>query len=217
MTRSLFVSVVHLFRDAPMRLLPSFFLLITATVQVSAQDLPLLDPAKVRLLSQEISGDAAYKHIRFLSQLHRPRGSEKLWAAATYVEAKAKEAGLTRVALIKQALTEPPWNTNFADLWIVGDRPERIASTLQNDVHLADHSRPADVTAELVDIGGGTDTEITGKDVRGKIVLTFGQIATVMRSVVIGRGASGVIVYPDPAAPPNGVIGAGLGRPEQVP
>ena len=119
-----------------MRLVPSCLLLIAATRPASAQNLPLLDPAKIRLLSQEISGDAAYKHIRYLSQLHRPRGTEKLWEAAEYVEAQAKAAGLTSVSLIKQPFTQPPWNTHFADLWIVGDRPERIASTLQNDVVL---------------------------------------------------------------------------------
>ena len=108
-----------------MRVLPSFLLLIGATAALSGQSLPLLDPATIRLVSQEISGDAAYKHIRYLSQLHRPRGSEKLWDAATYVEAKAREAGLTRVTLIKQPFTQPPWNAHFADLWIVGDRPER--------------------------------------------------------------------------------------------
>ncbi len=194
-----------------------FLVLIAAATQASAQYLPLLDPARVRLLSQEISGDAAYKHIRFLSQLHRPRGTEKLWEAATYVEAQAKAAGLTRVSTIKQAFTQPPWNTHIADLWIVGDRPERIASTLQNDVHVAEHSRPTNVTTELIDIGGGTEAELKDKDVRGKIVVTFGAIGTVMRDVVLGRGAAGVIAYPDPGAPPNGIVGAGLGRPDQVP
>ena len=200
-----------------MRLVPSLLLLIGAVTPISAQNLPLLDAAKVRLLSQEISGDAAYKHIRFLSQLHRPRGTEKLWQAAEYVEAQAREAGLTRVALIKQPFTQPPWNTHFADLWIVGDRPERIASTLQNDVHLAEHSRPTNLTAELIDIGGGTEAELTGKDVRGRIVVSFGDIRAVMRDAVLGRGAAGVIAYPDPGAPPNGIVGAGLGRPDQVP
>ncbi len=44
-----------------MHLVPSFLFLIVATTQVSAQNLALLDPVKTRTLSQEISGDAAYK------------------------------------------------------------------------------------------------------------------------------------------------------------
>ena len=135
-------------------------LLLCLTSTMTAQVLPLLDPARVRLISQEISGDAAFKHVRYLSMLHRPRVSEKLWEAATYVETEARKAGLERIALIKQPFAQPPWNTHFADLWVAGDRPERIASTIQNDVHLAEHSRPTDLTTELIDIGSGTATDI---------------------------------------------------------
>ena len=192
-------------------------LLLCLTSTMTAQVLPLLDPARVRLISQEISGDAAFKHVRYLSMLHRPRVSEKLWEAATYVETEARKAGLERIALIKQPFAQPPWNTHFADLWVAGDRPERIASTIQNDVHLAEHSRPTDLTAELIDIGSGTATDIGAREVRGKVVLTTGEIETVMRETVLGRGAAGIVVFPDPDAPPNGIVGAGLGRPDQVP
>ena len=192
-------------------------LCLAAASSVNAQAFPLLDPVRVRLISQEISGDAAFKHIRFLSLLHRPRVSEKLWDAATYVEGEARKAGLERVALIKQPFAQPPWNMHFADLWVVGDRPERIASTLQNDVHVAEHSRPTNLTAELIDIGAGTAADIGSRDVRGKVVLTSGEIQTVMRQVVLGRGAAGIVAFVDADAPPNGIVGAGLARPDQVP
>ena len=45
-----------------------------APASLTAQELPILDPAHVQLITQEISGDAAYAHIRYMTQFHRPRG-----------------------------------------------------------------------------------------------------------------------------------------------
>ena len=90
-----------------------------------------------------------------MTQFHRPRGGDNnLWTVAQYHERKAREYGLTDVSLIKQASTTRPWNATFADLWIDGPEPERIASSIQSAAHLADYSRPADVRGELIDIGG---------------------------------------------------------------
>lgn len=182
-----------------------------------AQTLSILDSNVVRLVSEEISGDAAYEHIRYLSQFHRPRGgSDGLMTVARYLEQQARRAGLEDVRLIKQASTTKPWNARFADLWIVDPAPERIASTLQHALHLADYSRPTDVTAELVDINAGTEADYAGTDVRGKIVLTYGPLASVMTEAVIRRGAAGIIWYPSPFSPPNGIAGAGVSRPDQI-
>ncbi len=182
-----------------------------------AQDLSLLDPAQTQLISQEISGDAAYGHIRFMTQFHRPRGgSDGLWTVAEYVAAKATEFGLSDVQLIKQASTTIPWNATFADLWIVEPEPERLASTLQSVLHLADYSRPTDVTAELIDIGAGEAADYQGKDVAGKIVLTYGSLNGAMREAVWNRGALGVIWYPSPFASDVGISGAGFARPDQL-
>src|SRR3954454_19840728 len=51
-----------------------------------AQRYPLLDSTAVAMLSGEISGDAAYDHVRVLSGFHRPQGSDTLGVAARYVE-----------------------------------------------------------------------------------------------------------------------------------
>src|SRR5262245_20124302 len=131
-----------------------------------AQELSVLDPKETRWITQEVSGDAAYEHVRFMTTTyHRPSGgSDGLMKVARYYEAKAREFGLADVKLIKQAFDERPWNGRFADLWLVGDEPERLACTIQTAVHLADHSRAADVTAELVDVGAGAAADFEGKD-----------------------------------------------------
>ena len=183
----------------------------------SAQRYPLLDSTSVAYLSGEISGDAAYDHVRALTSYHRPQGSDTLGVAARYVERIARAYGLSQVRYIELPSLRQPWNPGTSDLWIVGPQPERIASAIQNRIHLADRSRPADVTAELIDIGAGTETALQGREVAGKIVLTHGDLNGVMAEAVQRRGALGVIWYPDPYTPSRGYLSFGLDNPDQIP
>ncbi|HWP39011.1 MAG TPA: M28 family peptidase, partial [Gemmatimonadales bacterium] len=186
-------------------------LVATVATRASTQQLPILEPDRVRHITQEVSGDAAYEHIRFMTQFHRPRaGADGLWRVAEYYEQKAREYGLTDVRLIRQASTTRPWNARSAELWIVEPAPERLASYVQSQLHLADNSRAANVTAELIDAGAGVaESDYAGKDVAGKIVLAHGAVNTVMREAV-RRGAHGVVWYPDPWAERS------FGYPEQL-
>lgn len=184
---------------------------------LGAQEYPLLDRVLVNFILEEVSGDAAYEHVRFQTRFHRPQGgSDGLWEVAEYFEAKAREYGLERVALIRQPYTLPPWNARSADLWIVEPEPARLASTLQSPLHLADYSRSADVTAELVDVGRGSREELERRDVAGKIVLSYGRLDSVMHRAVNELGALGVVWYPDPLNPPSVVYAAGFERPDQI-
>ncbi len=182
-----------------------------------AQVLPVLDAERTQLITQETSGDAAYEHIRYMTQFHRPDGgSDGLWAVAEYVAAKARAFGLSDVQLIKQPFSERPWNASFADLWIVEPAPERIAGTVQSVLHLADNSRPADVTGELVDLGAGETRDFDGKDLTGKVVLTYGSLYAAGRRALCEGGALGIIWYPSPFSSDVGTSGAGLSRPDQL-
>lgn len=176
-------------------LLATFFF-----VPLHSQELPLLDRIKTEHIIQEISGDASYEHIRFMTQFHRPGGgADGLWHVAEYVAEKAEKYGLDDVNIIKQDYTRPPWNARFAELRLTGDSSARIASTLQSQLHLADYSRSADITTEVIYVGSGTSAgDYADKNVGGKIVLTHGPIGAVMREAVWQRGAAGLIWFPDP-------------------
>lgn len=176
---------------------------------LAAQNLTVLRPEQVQAITQEVSGDAAYEHVRYATAFHRPRGgADGLWEVARYFEEKAREAGLTDVRLVKQPYATPPWNAKLAELWI-GE--ERIASTLQTPLHLADNSRRADLTAELVDVGEGTrEADYAAREVAGKVVLAHGPLGTVMDEAVAKRGAAGVVWFPNPAVDRN------LSYPDQV-
>jgi hypothetical protein len=191
--------------------------LLVAARPVRAQDLTVLDASTARYILQEVSGDAAYEHIRFMTQFHRPGGgSNGLWEVARYYEEQARALGLSDVKLIRQASTSQPWNAEFADLWIVSPVPTRIASTLQTPLHLADYSRSADVTAELVDVAAGDAADYEQVDVRGKIVLTYGSIGRAMAEAVGARGALGVVSYPNPRGGESVSAPAPVSAPDQL-
>jgi len=184
-----------------MRLIRSFVLIHLFFISpLNSGELPLHNQLTVEHIIQEISGDASYEHIRFMTQFHRPGGgSDGLWHVAEYVAEKANEYGLDDVKIIKQNYTRPPWNSNFADLRLIDEKSTRIASTLQSQLHLADFSKATDVKTDVVYVGmGTTDADYETNDVEGKIVLTHGPIGAVMREAVWNRKAAGIIWFPDP-------------------
>ncbi len=179
-----------------------FVVAFVLQVSSSAQTLPFLTDQQYKYLVGEISGDAAYEHLRFTTQFHKPDGGAPgLMEIAKYVEARAKEYGLQDVKLIKQAADSPSWEAKRAELWMVEPDIQLLASLVQTQLHIADYSRSADVTAEVIDIGSGlTDKDYEGKDVKGKIVFAWGAPGAVMNQAVWQRGAAGIIHHPDPSA-----------------
>jgi aminopeptidase YwaD len=71
-----------------------------------------------------------------------------------------------------------------------------MASWDAQPIVLAEDSESADVTADLVDVGGGThESDYAGKDVRGKIVLVADSPGAVQEIAVGKHGASGIVSY----------------------
>ena len=167
-----------------------------------AQPVPFLSEEDYQYLVSEVSGDAAYDHIRFATRFHRPRGGAPgLMEVARYFEAKAKEYGLEDVRLLRQKSPYPGWEARSAELWIVEPQVERVASLVQTPLHLADYSHSADLTAELVDVGAGDkEADYEGVDVRDKIVLAWGSSRDLIKEAVALRGAKGLIMRPDPTS-----------------
>ncbi len=160
-----------------------------------------MDEKTERALLNELSGDRAFETLRITTQWHKPSGSEGFYAVAREVEARAKAAGLQAVRWIEQAAVHPNWTGKRSEAWLISgsgaDAVEtKIASMADVAVSLADNSRPARVTAELVDVGAGeTPADYAGKDVKGKIVLAFGTPALVMEQAVWKRQAAGILSW----------------------
>ena len=167
----------------------------------TAQTSPFVDEKTERLLVNEISGDRAFETLRITTQWHKPSSSEGFFAVARYVMERAKEAGLEDVKWIDQVAESTPWTCRSAEAWLVeGEGPDaketKLGSYAEVATSIADYSRPANVTAELVDVGAGDGAaDYRGKDVRGKIVLAYGNPGLVTEQAVWKRGAAGILTW----------------------
>lgn len=152
----------------------------------------------------EVDGLAALRTVSDLGRFHRVHGSPGFAAAAEMVRSRLAAAGLadaaierfpadgqTRYAHFRSYLG---WDPKEASLDEVSPRIRPIARFPDLSVALADYSQDADVTAELVDVGGGTaPADYAGKDVKGRLVLASGALPLVHRRAVEERGAAGFL------------------------
>lgn len=164
---------------------------------VWCQQSPFMSEQVYRALVNEISGDIAFEHIRWFTHYHKSTGSEGFEAVARYAEQKAKEYGLEDVRFIKQPFEGQSWTQKLGELWLLEPERRRLAFTPEVALSLADYSRPTDIkSVDLVDVGDGVaDSDFTGKQVAGKVVLASGPVARVMEAAVWKRGALGVVSF----------------------
>jgi len=161
-----------------------------------AQTTPFLSDEEIRMLSNEISGDRAFEHIRWLSHWHRDSGMEGFFKARDYIMQAAKDAGVDEVRFVEQTLDGTPnYTARAGELWMTEPVELKLADMEEQAVYLADFSQSADVTAELVFVGEATEDELKSLDVKGKMVLTSGPPQRAVVNAVEKRGAVGVVTY----------------------
>lgn len=206
----------------PLRLVPTAVVLIAllahgagpaaAQAQPQAPAAPrsaaelLLAPAVLRAFDEELSGTLMRDHVSYLAGIHRVPASPGYHDAAEWVMARARAYGLSDV----HAETFPGdgrtwfgtmrgnrgWRVEGGELSEVSPQARRIGSFDDLKMLVADNSESADVTAPLVDVGGGTSaSDYAGKDVKGKLVLCDGQPGAAHRLAVEERGAAGLISF----------------------
>lgn len=172
------------------------FAVLAAPAAPQSPASPFLPQKLYQDLVNELSGDRAYEHVRQLTHFHRTGpGHQDFYAAAQYIERAARETGLQDVKLIRQKYDGASWSPRSGEAWVTGDGFEqKIADYGAVAVSIADYSRSANVTADLIDVGDGVSAAAyAGKDVRGKIVLATGGAGAVHREAVWKRGAAGVV------------------------
>jgi len=179
-------------------------LALAAGLAAQERAIPFWDDKVPAAIRAEIDGVAALETIRELGRFHRVQGSPGFAAAAEHMRRKAETAGLSGATLERFPADGKAayahfksylgWNPVSAILEEVAPRPRVIARYPDLPVLLADYSQDADVTAELVDVGKGTDSrDFEGKDVRGRIVLADGSLPAVHRRACEERGAAGFL------------------------
>jgi hypothetical protein len=168
---------------------------------------PLLPEKDVAAIAQEISGETAKRNLEGIARFHRQRGSQGFHAAAELVAERLRAYGLSDVAILEfpadgkifygTQRSRPAWDAEFAGLWEIKDSSAvKLASYGAEPVVLAEDSESADVTADLVDVGEGVkESDYTGRDVKGKIVLVSAQPGAVQDLAVGKFGAAGIVSY----------------------
>jgi hypothetical protein len=160
----------------------------------AAQESVFVSDRVFQLLNGEISGDAAFETIRYMTQFHRPGNSAGFTAAADYLYEKAIEFGLENVVRLKQPMSSPAWSASEGELWITSPVLMKVADLTDVHLMLADNSRSVALETELVNVGDGTsDADYDGIDVRGKVVFSTGSPGAVVQQAVFRRGAVGLV------------------------
>ncbi len=172
----------------------SYLLILSFATPLFAQSTPFLTDGEIRMLRNEISGDRAFEHIRVLTQWHRDSGMEGYFKAMDYVVEAAKTNGLQDVSIIKQPL-DGNYTARVGELWMVEPVEMKLADIGDHAVYLADGSRDADVTAELVWAGNGSAEALANLEVKGKIVLVSGNPGAAANNAVYAKGAVGVVSF----------------------
>jgi len=179
----------------------TLIVLVACASNLSAQTSPFVDEKTERALANELSGDLAFEHMRITTQWHKVSGSEGFFAVARYALEKAREAGLEDVRWIDQVNDSASWTCRRAEAWLLegpgADAKEtKLGSYAEVATSIADYSRSAAVTAELVDVGAGDHAaDYDGRNVRGRIVLAYGSPAAVTDQAVWKRGAAGILAW----------------------
>lgn len=166
----------------------------------------LLSQKTQSALLGELSGERALDYVTAISRFERIQASEGWHNAALYVKGELDKIGYSDAHIegwpsngetwYYTWQTPIGWRARNATLWMIEPYQKKLGDYAEIPNSLVKHSGPADVTAELVDVGSGVDSkEYEGKDVRGKIVMAFAYSGSVAREAIKKRGAVGMVTY----------------------
>lgn len=173
----------------------------------------LMDNKVYDLIVGESSGDRAFYYIMDIAPYERDRKSSDysgLFMESKYVVEKLKAAGFedATTAIVGKSKT---WDGVSAEVWEVSPNTAKMADYRDLTAILGQGSKSADVTAELVWIGRGTQGEIDAADLKGKIAVTEASAGRV-HNLAVKAGAVGIISYysPRPLVDPIQIPNSGI-------
>jgi hypothetical protein len=181
-----------------------FTLVLATTAAAETRRIAFWPDAVPAAIQKHVDGGYVLGAVRALGRYHRVQGSPGFRSATEWLVGELTGGGLSDAAVehlpadgktsyahFKSYLG---WNPAEGKLEELAPTRRVIADFAKEAVGLADYSQDADLTADLVDVGGGADAAAyQGKDVRGKIVLADGPLAVVHRLAVEERGAAGIV------------------------
>jgi hypothetical protein len=181
-----------------------WLLVLLCSISGMAQQSPFLPEDTYNKLVNEISGDIAYDNLRSLVMYHAPTGgAEGFRQEAQWVLERAKSYGLEEIKYISLPAfgtsAQSPgqnWTLKGGELWLLEPQVMKLGDVRESPLFVADNSPTVDLTADLVDVGEGTEeSDFAGKEVSGKIVLAYGALNKVREKACWARGAVGIVSY----------------------
>jgi hypothetical protein len=160
---------------------------------------PLLEQVR-----QQVSGERALESVRALTRFHRVQASPGYDRAADWLAEKLESAGLEveltqapgdgRTRCLGQLMPEG-WECAHARATLhAGDRRELLCDYETHPLSLIQRSMPASGRYPILVLEDGTeDDHYRGVEVRGRVVLTSGDVHRVHRLAVVERGAAGLL------------------------
>lgn len=190
----------------PFRSTVSLALMVLLAKAAEHPKTSLLPDVQLTRITSEASGILAKDTVIALGRWHRVHASPGFHEAAEYMAGKAREYGLedAHVELFpadgkttyNAFRSYYGWEAKSGTLTEIAPKPAVLADFSKMPVALADYSNDADVTATLIDVGAGTAAgDYANKDVKGRMVLAGGNVATAHHEAVEQRGAAGVLSY----------------------
>jgi hypothetical protein len=182
----------------------AWLLLLIGFFSGFAQQSPFLPEDTYNKLVNEISGDIAYDNLRSLVMYHAPTGgAEDFQREAQWVLERAKSYGLEEAKYISLPAfgtsADSPgqnWTLKGGELWLLEPQLLKLGDVQESPLFVADNSPTVDLTADLIDVGEGTEeSDYAGKEVAGKIVLAYGAINKVREKACWQGGAVGIVSY----------------------
>ncbi len=140
----------------------------------------------------EASGEMAMNHMIEMAGYNRGRTKAEFegnFYEADYTLKKLKEYGIPE-AQIERFPGRQAWDGIRGELWEISPNRSKIADYDDLKAVLASGSKNADVEADLVWVGDGSDLENT--EVQGRIAVTSGSLYRVGK-IAIEKGAVGIV------------------------
>jgi aminopeptidase YwaD len=163
------------------------------------EDRTLLSWEAMRAIINETSGERAMHHVLELVPYPRVRTRteyETTFRETDVIVRYAKDYGFSNVEVESFPSRGELWQPTQGELWMIEPERRKLCDIYDVAVSLAGNSESGDVTAELVDVGGGDRPgDYAGKDLTGKIVLGSGRTSSLQRNGIFEGGAVGVLSY----------------------
>ena len=183
------------------------FLALACGAEIQAQNYTTPFTPRLGLLSEqaydyivgESSGEQAYYHVLNWAPYERNRSTEEYsghYDEELYIEQRFKEYQLPN-AQIEHFEGSETWDGIEGTLWETSPRLQKLADYRDLTAELLSGSSPADVEADLVWIGRGTEKELQGLDLQNRIVVTESAAIRVQQAVR-NAGAVGIISFNAP-------------------